>query len=95
MGTDMDDATRTELEAAAFHGLGEQVRAGVSNNLEAFSILAGDDANDRVLFNLKRRIDQLAVDFSAEGRLGKPRANVRRDLGHGDWRRIFACAAVW
>ena len=26
MGTDMDDATRTELEAAAFHGLGEHLR---------------------------------------------------------------------
>ena len=26
MGTDMDDATRTELEAAAFHGLVEHLR---------------------------------------------------------------------
>ena len=37
-----------------FHGLRKQVGAGVPNNLKAFDVLSSNNANNRVLVDLKR-----------------------------------------
>ena len=66
--------------------VGEQVRGGVAQHLEAVRILVGDDGEARVAVDHEGRIDELAVDPAGERGLGKSGPDRGRDLGHGDRR---------
>ena len=72
------------LREELLHRIREQVRGGVADDLEAVGILVGDDADRGVVIDDRRGVDQAAVHLAGQRRLGEPRADAGRDLGHRD-----------
>ena len=76
------------------HGLREQVRRRVTDDLEGIGMLFGDDFERGIARDRKRRVDQFATDLAGERRFGKPRTDARGNLGHGHRVRVGSLTAV-
>ena len=57
-------------------GLGQQMRRGVTNDVQTFRILAGDNGQSGIVFNDVRGVNQMTVDSSGEGRPGQTGPNA-------------------
>ena len=77
-----------------FDRLGQQVRAGVANDLNTVRIAVRDNGNLGVLLNHKRRVDELAIDAPGERGARQTRPDTCGDLSDRDRLGIFALAAV-
>ena len=66
------------------HRIRQQVRGGMTDDLESVGILVRDDAQFGVVIDDGGGINQHAVDLAGERRLGKPGADARGHLGHAD-----------
>ena len=77
------------------HGLREQVRGRVAQDLEAVGILAGDDGDLRVAVDQVGGVDELAVDAAGERGLREARTDARSEFRHGERLLETALAAVW
>ena len=75
------------LRIDGLHGLGQQVRGGVTDDLEPFRIARRDDAQRGVAVDAAGGVDQSAVHLTGEGRPGQPGADAGSHLG--DRRRLF------
>ena len=64
--------------------IGQQVRRGMPNDLEAVRIFGGDDSQRAVPHHLKTGVDQMTIHTASQGRFGKPSADRASNLGHGD-----------
>ncbi len=63
------------------HGLREQVRGGVADDLEAVRVLAGDDRERCASWSMTiRGVDELAVDRPASAALARPAPMLGSDL---------------
>ena len=67
-----------------FHGMREQVRARMPDDLEAVGILVRDDRDLGIGVDTMSGVDELAVDAAGERRLGEAGPDGRGDLGHRD-----------
>lgn len=56
-----------------FDGMAQQVRAGVTNDLQTFFIFCGDDGQCRIVFDQIGGIHQLTVDTAGDGRFRETR----------------------
>ena len=74
--------------------LRQQVRGGVANDLEAFLVARGNDAQGCVVVDNMAGVDQLAVDLAAQGGLGQAGADIAGHLHHADGLVKFSLAAV-
>lgn len=74
--------------------MADQVGAGVADDLHAFGVLGGDDAQAGVMFDEVAGVDQLAVDLAGDGGLGQAGADRLGDLHDGHGSIEFAAAAV-
>ena len=75
-------------------GLREKVSGGMSDDVQAFLVSAGDDLYVGVMFYDKGTVHKLAVNLAGEGRLGQAGTDIGRDLLNGDWMMILALASV-
>ena len=64
--------------------IGQQVRRGMPNDLEAVRIFGGDDSQRAVPHHLKTGVHQTTVYTASQGRFSEPRADRASNLGHGD-----------
>ena len=60
------------------------MRRGVTDDIDAFRILVGDDAERDIAVDQKSRVDEIAVDFTGLRRFGQTGANALSDFGDGD-----------
>jgi hypothetical protein len=93
----LDDGTDRDLgfRVDRLHGLREQVRGRVTDDLEAVLVLGRDDGDLRVALDQVGGVDELAVDATCQRGLGKARAYAGRELRHGERLLEAALAAVW
>ena len=75
-------------------GVGQQVRGGVTNDLQAIGILGRHDGQRRVFFHAVTGVHQAAIDLARQGRFGQTGANRGGHFRHGDRARKFALGAV-
>ncbi len=82
----LDDRTDRHLRVRKqlLHGIGQQVRRAVANDLQAVGILVGDDGELRVAVDDVAGVDEPAVHAAGDGRLGQAGADGGRHLGHGN-----------
>jgi hypothetical protein len=66
------------------HGVPNQMRTGVTNDLQPFLILRGDDLQRNIAIDQVTGIDQPAIDLACHGRLGKTGANGLSHFGNGN-----------
>ena len=67
------------------HRVGEQVRRGMADDVEALGVAVGDDGERRRRRSMHvRGVDDLAVDLAGERGLGEAGADGRGDFGDGD-----------
>ncbi len=92
----VDHRTDGHLRAweEALHGLAEQVRRGVAEDVQRLGALLGDDLEGRVVVDGEAGIDELAVDLAGERGLGEAGADRSGDVLHGDGMVERALAAV-
>jgi hypothetical protein len=78
----------------ALHGLGQQVRRGVPDDVERIGMLVGDDLERGIALDAERQIDQLAVDLAGQRGLGQTGADGGGDTRDVDRAGEFTAAAV-
>jgi len=78
----------------ALHGLREQVRGGVAQDVERLRRLVGDDGEFGVVVDAEAGVDELAVDLARERGLGQAGADGGGDVGDGDGMVELAARAV-
>ena len=76
------------------HGLREQVRGGMADDLERIVRLVGDDGERCVVRDGVRGVDQFAVDARAECGLGQAGADAGGNFADGDGRVELTLAAI-
>ena len=77
-----------------FHGMADQVRAGMADDFHAFGVFGRDDLHGGIFGNRVARIAQYAVHFAGHGGFGQSGADGCGDLGNGDGGFVLADAAV-
>ena len=65
------------------HGRGQQVRGGVSVNLECLGILVGQDLEGRIFLEGAGEVVKLAIDFGHDGGVGQSRTDGFGDIERG------------
>ena len=64
------------------------------DDLQAFFVTIGDDAQGRVVLDLVRGVHERAVHFAGQGRLGQARADIGRNVHDADGMVELSLAAV-
>ena len=73
-------ASREEL----LYCIGQQVRGGMTDDLEPVGVLVGDDAQFRIVIDDGGGIHQDAVHLAGERGFGQPRTDARSHFGDGN-----------
>ena len=71
------------LKALALHGLGQQVRGRMTQDVQSIRVFFGHDFQAGIAGDGVRRIDQLAVDLAGQGRFGQTGADRGGDIVNG------------
>ena len=77
-----------------FDGMAQQVRAGVTNDLQTFFIFCGDDGQCRIVFDQIGGIHQLTVDTAGDGRFRETRTDVQGNIHWANSAVEMALAAI-
>ncbi len=81
----VDHRTNRDLKVweQALGGVGQQVRRGVPDDVQALWVFLSDDGQRRVLVDEVMGVNQLSVDPPGQCSLGQPRPDACRHRGHG------------
>jgi len=66
----------------------------MAHHFQPVGVFFRHDGELRVALDAERCIDQLAIDFGGDGRLGEARTDIGGNFGGGDGCWIFAATAV-